>query len=71
VDIAVDGDPTPATVLSSSDDTWLLTMTTGEFHLSVNGAGPTGSIGLHRLTDINPAIDARKAYLASRPLRRR
>ncbi len=66
LDIPIDGSLAPAVLLRGADDTWLLTTSAAGFFLSVSGEGPPGDITLHALHDINPAIDARKAYIKAR-----
>lgn len=66
ITVTVDGDPTPGTLAQLPAEAWLLRVAPGPLHVLASGRGPIGELAFEPLTDLEPIIDARRAYLASR-----
>ncbi|SHM62946.1 hypothetical protein SAMN05216499_112219 [Actinacidiphila paucisporea] len=60
------GTPQPGTLRRHPSGRWFLRADLGAHHLLASGRGPIGDLSFDPLTDLQEAVDARRAYLASR-----
>ncbi|MBM9503767.1 hypothetical protein [Actinacidiphila acididurans] len=66
VTVTIDADPAPGTLAQLPTTAWLLRTGHAPLHVLATGRGPIGELAFEPLTDLQPLINARRAYLASR-----
>lgn len=64
--VDIEGKPTPGDIVRRPTTAWLLRVGLGAVHLLASGRGPIGDLAFEPLTDLEPVVDARRTYLASR-----